>query len=661
MITDNQDSRNDSLGYFLTHKMWLKSLDLIELQVSQINQNRHYNKLSTFSYRNKSTDSRNALRDEKYFKSRIGNNLFYGLEKEFRCIPYLLPKFGGSRRNTKYLSYPLLAVHNAIGVYLLELTYAFRKQCAEKSSWYGADLDRFYEVKKAGKRKGALFYMPYYKRYQTAIHAQQRLQGYEHRAAIYFDIKDFFDELPVSILLELMEAYLGNDVKASFKFDQKTKYEIENFYRYVQDGKGVPQHELNTFSSFIANLYLQFANMAIRDSVVSYGNQISQQKIIQYVDDTWFFIDFAPWVSVQERDRIIIEAFERIVDELLNVYQLRLSPKTQIFYFDDEKDRKEMATRIIMTSLEYGSVDEFGEDLSAPSELFENVCKAVVELKSVRSSRAAISFMENTTENLSHIYKKGVGELLKKPSSLEMLEQAFEGFDFGLVKCAPLPLTILLHKVEKVWSRFRTYLLEKSHYSSHDIIIAIQYLAQIEFGDVEVLEKIRENQFGSILIDDFLLTEIPTEQPGYFNFSNSLVSLIQNEHDIIRQIERRVLAEKRKDFSVALNHLINELEATCFAFDPNRPTFIKNYNQEGVKIFLQTCGVSAKDLGLLPAIYSGRHSNSVSHPGSLHEPVQAVSKQIFTDYKIAVGRFVGCVLQRNPPQTESVSNMAAVN
>lgn len=625
--------------------MWAQALDLIEFQVSQINKNRHYNKLSTFSYRNKSQRSRQVLQTADYFESHVANNLFYGLEKEFRSIPYLLPKAGGSRRNTKYISYPLLTVHNAIGIYLLELTKLFREHSKEKYSWYGADLDNFFASTKPYKRAQALFYMPFYKRYQTILHTQQRISGHEHRAAIYFDIKDFFDELPVSILLELIDNYLSNDIKARFRFNRNSRYEIERFYRYLQGGNGVPQHELNTISSFMSNLYLQFANMKIKDIVNSYGNLIAENKIIQYVDDTWLFVDFAPWVDQKRRDRIITEIFERIVDEFLDTYQLRLSSKTKVFYLNDDKDRIAMAGQITMTSLEYGSVDETGESTSTPVELFQNILRAIKGLSKRRSSQAAMSFLEHETEVLNHIYKKGVAELLNHKIYLSALEEAFLDFDFALVKSAPLSLTILIRKVEAVWSQFRQYLLEKQHYSSHDIIIAIHFLGQVDFEDSEILKKICQNPFGRVLVEDFQLTAIPSQDPGYFNISDIYTLILQDKHDIIRQIERRVLAEKRRDFSVAMNHLVNELEAVCFAFDPNKPSSVKKYNQDNVRSFVQSCGALTSDLNMLSTIYSGRHSNSVSHPGSLQEPIQTVSETDYSRHKAVIGRFIAKVLE----------------
>ncbi len=202
-----------------------------------------------------------------------------------------------------------------------------------------------------------------------------------------------------------------------------------------------------------------------------------------------------------------------------------------------------------------------------------------------------------------------------------------------------------MSRVKAVWQRFRQYLLEKQHYSSHDIIIAITYLGQIDFDDAEILQKICQNRFGKMLVEDFQLSEIPSEQPGYFNVSDMHLLLIRDEHDITRQIERRVLAERRRDFSVAMNHLINELEALCFAFDPDRPESIKKYNQESVQRFIEGHGALRSDLSMIPAIYKGRHSNSVSHPGSYLEPIQTVLENDYLRYKGVIGRFIKKILQ----------------
>jgi AbiA family abortive infection protein len=637
--------------------MWVKSLDILEFQISEINKNRHYNKFSLFSYRNKSDTSRLLLASEDYFQSRVANNLFYGLEEEYKVIPYLLPKTGGSRRNSKYLSYPLQAIHNAIGVYLLNLTKGIQLRVDKKHifSLYGADLERFYEAKKPDKCSKALFYLPYYKRYQTRIHSKIKEKGVEHRVGIYFDIKDFFDEMPIDNLLHFIDVYVEQDAKQRFSFDQVARAEIEKFYLYLQNGKGIPQHEFNVFSQFVGNLYLQFANMKICDIAGDYPEFINNYQIVQYVDDTWLFLDFNPSLPHAEREQIASEILERVIDDFINIYKLRLSPKTKIFWLNEKDAQSELASTISMTSLEYASVDEEGEDSTSPNELLDRVFDTLQELKDVRPSRAVFESFDHKTEILNNIYKKGVAEILNRPSSITRLEAIFKDFNFDLVKCSPLALCVLINKVQPASSRFRNYLLQKRHYSSYDIIVAFHYLSQRDFSDPDVLTRLGNAELGKQLISDFHLNDLPSNQPGYFDLPYELIHHLHKQPEVIKQVGMRQIAERRCDYSASLSHLVNEFHAICYTFDPNaKLERIKNYNQEDVSTFLQKISVPASDHQRLTSLYSGRHGNTISHAGSPDEPVQVIFEHQYKDFRLLVGRYVRKILEFQNASTISI-------
>ena len=49
------------------------------------------------------------LESEEYFKTRIANNLFYGL-KEFTVVPYTLPKANLGLRRYKFMTLPTLCI-----------------------------------------------------------------------------------------------------------------------------------------------------------------------------------------------------------------------------------------------------------------------------------------------------------------------------------------------------------------------------------------------------------------------------------------------------------------------------------------------------------------------------------------------------------------------
>ena len=85
-MNQNNSSDTPQLGYFLDyHRHWLQALDLLKYQLERKKKNRHFNTLEMFYYE-KLKQSFGELEGEEYFKTRIANNLFYGL-KEFNTLP----------------------------------------------------------------------------------------------------------------------------------------------------------------------------------------------------------------------------------------------------------------------------------------------------------------------------------------------------------------------------------------------------------------------------------------------------------------------------------------------------------------------------------------------------------------------------------------------
>ncbi len=102
------------------------------------------------------------LENEDYFKTRIVNNLFYGL-KEFAVVPYTIPKSNLGLRRYNFMTCPMRVLYYAVGLYLLELSEEYLKDYKSHEyihSNYGGNL--CFKVDKLNLKPDSVFYKDHY-------------------------------------------------------------------------------------------------------------------------------------------------------------------------------------------------------------------------------------------------------------------------------------------------------------------------------------------------------------------------------------------------------------------------------------------------------------------------------------------------------------------
>jgi hypothetical protein len=89
--------KKTGIDYFIDINLWKDALKLLNFQIEYKKHNRHFNTLSMFYYErlDKICLTENP---EHYFKIKIANNLFYGLQKEFAIFSYVIPLVGRQER-----------------------------------------------------------------------------------------------------------------------------------------------------------------------------------------------------------------------------------------------------------------------------------------------------------------------------------------------------------------------------------------------------------------------------------------------------------------------------------------------------------------------------------------------------------------------------------
>lgn len=295
----SNDHKN--IGHFLTHEVWQDALKLLNAQVDGQESNKHFKTLSMIYYK-RLGKSIQQLATTDFFTKYVVNNLFYGLESEFAIYPYVVPKSGLGLRNYKFFTYPLRAVYDAIGLYLLKLSDEFLINYYRKNSnirsFYGGGI--YFEKDRLVVTKNNIYFSSYYRSFRNEVRREIKSDG-DKRVIIRIDIQNYYDEISIPILLEQFEKYYKDSEKARLKFDATTKEQIEFFFRFLaNDRRGIPQADNSIISSIIGYLYLIFGDLLIDGELRKDPEVLERFKIIRYVDDIYVSLKFRDSVGTTE-------------------------------------------------------------------------------------------------------------------------------------------------------------------------------------------------------------------------------------------------------------------------------------------------------------------------------------------------------------------------
>lgn len=262
----NQNNPLDAapqLGYFLEYRHWEEALRLLKFQLEMKKKNRHFNTLEMF-YCEKLEKSFDRLGSEKYFKDKVVNNLFYGLSKEFAVVPYIIPKSNLGLRQYKFMTCPMRVLYYAIGLYLVELSQEFLGGYEKSHKYihanYGGNLGFDDKSKKLILKHDRVWYKRYYKRFRSKMR-QEIKYNTERKVVIRLDIGNYFDELSIPTLLDLLSEYVKPSIQRGMHYDATTQLQLISFFDFIATGmSGIPQSDNNVISNFIGHLFLVFGD-----------------------------------------------------------------------------------------------------------------------------------------------------------------------------------------------------------------------------------------------------------------------------------------------------------------------------------------------------------------------------------------------------------------
>ena len=650
----NQNDFLDTVGYFLDYHHWVEALRLLEFQLEMKDsnnskkkkkkekKNKHFNNLEMFYYE-KLQKSFGKLRGKKYFENRIANNLFYGLSKEFAVVLYTIPKSKLGLRQYKFMTCPLRTLYYAIGLYLLELSqeylcqhYKNKKLYKHIHANYGGNLhleNLYSENQELNLNKpDNAFYKPHYDEFCDQLEEEIK-DNTARKVVIKLDIENYFDELSIPKLLELLERHVKPSIRKKMRYDAKTQDQLVSFFDFVMGGtSGIPQSDNNIISDFIGYLFLAFGDLFLDDELDKYSDSVDNYVIIRYVDDIYISITFKEQ-DIDSADKFLNSLAPCISDCLYENLGLRLnSNKTRLYRLNNEDDKEALEKNLKKVSPGLETADK--KNKQSPTD---KLGKIFDELKQLKCSISPYfqEPLELNQEVLKEVYDKKVQDLLKKAVNQSLLKEIFMGsvnFDFELVNAYPSPIIILILAHNDVSKAFKDFFLSRKDLTSRDIYLILSYLCQTEFNEKKLCNLLKQSPQMKEVMAIFERSSLSPKLPGYYGLIAKQILKIAKPN-VIEQIRLRVLCEQKEEYSVALNHLLNEIHAICFVFDKSAKN-PSEYKEPKVMEFLKNQKVPHETHAQIRNLFDRRNKSPVSHA----DPIAwGVTKDEYMHYHSHVG------------------------
>ena len=636
MSTTTRTENRPVLGYFLTYEVWQDAIALLEFQLSQKPVNKHFNTLSMFYYERLSTRDKNRLQKQTYFEQRVANNLLYALETEFTIHAYPIPKSSLGLREYRFFTYPMRIAYYAIGLYFFrlsqELVQEYYRTNKAIDSEYGGRLTVDSGTGRLTLKHYNIWYKPHYRRFRARVRRETK-GDISDKVIIHIDIQNYFEEIQIARFLEFLTEYVKPSIQRELRFDAITHSQIRAFFDHVSSGTGgIPQTDNDIISSYLGYLYMIFGDMLIEQVILKYSDSLKKHAVIRYMDDIYVSLEFEPAVRIHQREIAISALASRIADILYQELGLRLNTKTRLFWL-----RKPDEVDALLRNLKKVSPGHELPDDDARTSPQEKLTLIFDQLRRLKRSSLDPSFNERSDvdeEILKEIYDKNVLNLLGMPDVKRQIHNVFSDFNFDLVIAQPREILIILLADHATRERFEKFLLNKSDLTSRDVQLILTFLCQTEFASRKLINLLLETESMANVMDVFQHRRIPTSQPGYFDLRDSQVLKLVQYPNVIEQIRLRIQAEQRHDYSVALNHLLNEIHAICHGED-SRGIDEKHYSANHVIEFLQARTVPHETCIKIRNLFDRRNKNPVSHADPIAWPV---SRDEYLGYYEQVGR-----------------------
>jgi len=662
--------------HFLNLDLWIEAKKLLDYQISS--KYKYYNTIN-FYYFKKISNKTDKIGKRNYYEQRIANNAFYGLTNEFFFYKYTIPKSGIGLRSYLFFSYPMQLLYYSIGLYLLKLSSQFILDNKKNYnlSRYGGDLRYDTNNGQLVINDDTTLYSKHYSAFKQDI--RQQTINRDNKIVLRLDIQNYFDCISMSNLLTLLEDSVKTSDKTILNYDKDTIRLLEFYFQFLNNNS-LPQANNNLISGFIGFLYLFFGDLEIERLLskinAEYGGILKDYKIIRYVDDIYLFLEFkgleklkfgintdsdnyllkmiAAGYSANEvlEDFQLLEKIKHFINDFLfalsdifyKKLSLRFNSKSEILWLDSDKDLNKLFGIINKVSEDYTEIED--DDNAKPQIKITKLAEALRTIRSKSLVEVFTSEHKNLQNILRYSFDKSVNHILDtQPKELEKIEKELEVFDFNYVHFYTQTITLLICKIPKIKQKYRDFILSKKNLTTFDVDLVINYLCQTDFSDKQLIKTLENSPIKPIIQYFNKKTKVlDNKNTGFYDIDFTKIVRLFNEISLIEQVRQRNYAEINSNYSIALNHLLNELQLICFLLEKPNNVEIKKYDSNKVISFLTRKGVDSLLSNDISNLFDRRNNNPISHPGNDIRFAKLVDKNEYDNYKTKVNNTIGILL-----------------
>ena len=241
---------------------------------------------------------------------------------------------------------------------------------------------------------------------------------------------------------------------------------------------------------------------------------------------------------------------------------MRFNGKAELFRIDKLDEREKLLDLIKKVSEDYPE-PESEKDIAVADKV--NRLLGLIDIIKARDvSQVYKDLSRQESETLKDIYDKSVLGLLSTAANIARLESKFLNFNFDLLRVYPQPLIIMLTLCPTAKARLENYLLTKLSLTTFDRGLLVVLLCQSNFANVKLFEKLQANEQLKPIFEFMKFKKVvDNKNTGYYKVDLKKMKSLTKQVSLIEQIRQRVYTERQEHYSVALNHLLNEVQLAC--------------------------------------------------------------------------------------------------
>lgn len=580
----------------------------------------------------------NEFDRKDFFEKKIQHQLFYWLEDEFYIHRYYIPKWITGVRKYAFLSYQTLVVYYAICLYICDLfehIYSMETEVIAKileTQWCLYIHSSGNQIQKIGDFNKisywAIRHNEHYKAIIKSIKKHTQVTS-SKKHVLKIDIQNFFEDIEIPRLFEFIGENITLIQEKGFTQDRKEK--INDFFKYLSNNWWLIQSDANLASNTLADLYLVQFDFALIDFLRK--NKI-QFKYHRYVDDIYLIFD--DWTHISH-ESILYHILPQIEELFYIQLWLRInSYKTKIWTIENEDNWKDFVRELKNIS-QVDSSPEVDEDDVTP--FHQKWLDFMDKVKKLNDEYPRIEWWQIITQTDGYSFNeifikddtwKNLLEWLltyEIESCLSFypknLSDAFSSFNFHNILLAPKAFLAVINRSTDIHKNFLDFFNKKTKWTFADSFILWRELIFNKNFYYSNRRKI-ERETHRVILDFYKPKKLITSE-----IKIKIYDEYHTDIHLCEQIKLRIIAESKKDFSIACNHLLNEFHRIIF-MKSGFSKKIENFKQKEVvtEITKMVPYIEIEKIRLIIDFFDRRNKNNVSHSGWI-----SINEQEYWKYK----------------------------